>query len=121
MSDPPNVSAAESFTDKVYDAVRHVPEGSWTTYGQIAAEVGRPKAARAVGTALRKNPFTAGSGCPLDKIVPCHRVVGCDRKLKGFFGDTSDRGIQRKRELLEAEGVRLDADRIKITKTSKQL
>ena len=104
-----------TFTDMVYDAVRCIPCGSCATYGQIASAVGKPKAARAVGTALRKNPFTADSGCAPDKIVPCHRVVGNDRKLKGFFGDTSESGIKRKREVLEDEGVAVEAERVQVT------
>jgi methylated-DNA-[protein]-cysteine S-methyltransferase len=82
------MNVPRTFSDKVYDAVRRIPEGSWATYGEIASEVGNPKAARAVGCVLRKNPFTATSGCPIEQIVPCHRVVGADRRLRGFFGDT---------------------------------
>ena len=106
------MSVSKTFSDKVYDAVRRIPEGSWATYGEIASEIGKPKAARAVGCVLRKNPFTAASGCPIQEIVPCHRVVGADRKLRGFFGDTSEEGIRRKRDILESEGVQVYEDSV---------
>lgn len=56
-----------SFYDKIYESVGKIPYGKVATYGQIAALSGNPKAARAVGNALHKNP--------LPGIIPCHRVV----------------------------------------------
>lgn len=71
-----------------------VPYGSVTTYGALAAEAGRPRAARAVGTAMNRNPV------PI--VLPCHRVVGADGSLVGYGG-----GIERKVTLLRLEGVAL--------------
>ncbi|WP_102961059.1 methylated-DNA--[protein]-cysteine S-methyltransferase [Mangrovicella endophytica] len=69
-----------------------IPHGSVTSYGAIAAALGRPGASRAVGAANGANP--------LPIILPCHRVVGADRSLTGFGG-----GLPAKRFLLEHEGV----------------
>ena len=83
------------FSDNVYEAVKRIPRGCVSTYGDIAREVGRPRAARFVGYALRDNPS------PGDEI-PCHRVVFKDGSLcEGFiFGGP---GVQR--DLLLKEGV----------------
>ncbi|MCK5539610.1 MAG: MGMT family protein [Deltaproteobacteria bacterium] len=72
-----------------------IPHGSVTSYGLLAAHLGKAKASRAVGTALATNPF------PI--LIPCHRVIRSDRTLGGFGG-----GLQMKRALLEAEGVTFD-------------
>lgn len=72
-----------------------VPRGQVTTYGRIAARLGKPTAARAVGGALARNPF------PL--IVPCHRAIRSDGRLGGFRG-----GLKMKRALLEYEGIAID-------------
>lgn len=71
-----------------------VPFGSVTTYGALALESGRPRAARAVGGAMNRNPV------PI--VLPCHRVVGSDGRLVGYGG-----GIERKIALLRLEGVEL--------------
>jgi methylated-DNA-[protein]-cysteine S-methyltransferase len=71
-----------------------VPYGRTTTYGTLAAEAGRPRAARAVGTAMNRNPI------PI--VLPCHRVVGSTGSLVGYGG-----GIERKVALLRLEGVEL--------------
>ena len=81
------------FQGKVLAALRRIPFGETRTYGEIAAAVGRPKAARAVGLACSRNPV------PL--VVPCHRVIGHDSSLVGFGG-----GLEMKRELLRREGAR---------------
>ena len=62
----------------------------------------RPKACRAVGSALKRNPFAP--------IVPCHRVVASDRSLGGFFGSTDLSGslLQKKREMLKEETVKFE-------------
>ena len=83
------------FQRAVLRAEHAIPRGRVSTYGLIAAHIGRPGAARAVGTALATNPF------PL--IVPCHRAIRADRHLGGFQG-----GLAMKRALLEAEGIRFD-------------
>jgi methylated-DNA-[protein]-cysteine S-methyltransferase len=80
------------FQAKVWTRLRAIPAGATRTYGEIAAEAGRPGAARAAGSAVGSNPI------PI--IIPCHRVVGSDRSLTGFGG-----GIARKRWLLEHEGA----------------
>jgi methylated-DNA-[protein]-cysteine S-methyltransferase len=74
---------------KVWDALREIPYGETTTYGALAAKLGRPKAYRAVGLACGKNPI------PL--IIPCHRVVGANG-LTGYRG-----GLDMKKRLLEME------------------
>lgn len=66
------------FQQAVWDAVAQVPFAQRTTYGQLAAQIGRPQAARAVGAANGANPL------PL--IVPCHRVVGSNGTLCGYGG-----------------------------------
>jgi methylated-DNA-[protein]-cysteine S-methyltransferase len=82
------------FAAKVYDLTSKVPAGKVTTYGAIAKKMGRPRASRAVGAALRANPT------PI--VVPCHRVVRGDGGLAGYGGA---KGIPRKAELLRREGV----------------
>jgi methylated-DNA-[protein]-cysteine S-methyltransferase len=69
-----------------------VPYGQTDTYGGLAARVGRPRAARAVGTAMNRNP--------LPIVLPCHRVVGANGSLTGYGG-----GLDVKRALLELEGA----------------
>ena len=67
------------------------------TYGALAAQVGRPKAARAVGTVMNRNPI------PI--VLPCHRIVGANGSLTGYAG-----GLHAKRALLELEGATLPRD-----------
>jgi methylated-DNA-[protein]-cysteine S-methyltransferase len=78
------------FERAVWAAIAAIPYGETATYGEIAADVGEPDAARAVGVACNRNP--------LPIVVPCHRVVGAGGKLVGFGG-----GLPRKRFLLELE------------------
>jgi methylated-DNA-[protein]-cysteine S-methyltransferase len=84
----------------IYYAVSMVPAGFATTYAAVASATGCGSA-RAVGAALRRNPFAPE--------VPCHRVVLSSRALGGFFGKVDRRALEKKRRLLEAEGVRFDA------------
>ena len=86
------------FERDVWHKALEIPRGEVRPYGWIAAEIGRPKAVRAVGTALGHNPV------PL--IVPCHRVVRTD----GTIGQYSLGGPENKRTILEAEGLDLDVD-----------
>ena len=88
-----------TFQKKVYDACRHIPCGKVVTYGQLAREI-NCGSAQAVGQALRVNPFAPE--------VPCHRVIKSDRSLGGFYGHKSGPEIDRKRRLLEKEGVAFD-------------
>jgi methylated-DNA-[protein]-cysteine S-methyltransferase len=76
-------------------AERTIPRGYVSSYSALAAHIGKPKAARAAGTALARNPF------PI--IIPCHRTVRTDGSLGGFGG-----GLPMKRALLEMEGVAFD-------------
>jgi methylated-DNA-[protein]-cysteine S-methyltransferase len=84
------------FQKKVYEACSRIPEGKVTTYGRLAASI-NCGSARAVGQALKVNPFAPD--------VPCHRVVKSDRGLGGFFGQKEGPEVVRKRQLLEREGV----------------
>eukprot|EP00696_Hemimastix_kukwesjijk_P001184 gnl/Hemi2/11517_TR3975_c0_g2_i1.p2 gnl/Hemi2/11517_TR3975_c0_g2~~gnl/Hemi2/11517_TR3975_c0_g2_i1.p2 ORF type:complete len:133 (-),score=37.74 gnl/Hemi2/11517_TR3975_c0_g2_i1:70-447(-) len=88
------------FHRQVYEYCAKVPKGKVTTYKELAKAVGRPQAVRAVGSALRRNPFAPA--------VPCHRVVASDRSLGGFQGSTQAGGccLKRKLALLREEGVR---------------
>jgi O-6-methylguanine DNA methyltransferase len=71
------------FSEDVYCACRLIPRGSVVTYSEIARAIGRPKAARAVGNALNRNPSPSFSGGK----TPCHRVIRSDGKAGGFaFG-----------------------------------
>ena len=81
-----------SFQASVWHALRRVPAGRTTSYGELARAVGSPQAARAVGAANGQNPVSI--------VVPCHRAIGGDGQLVGYGG-----GLDRKRWLLEHEGV----------------
>ena len=78
------------FQQEVWDALLTIPYGETRTYKQIAEQIGRPKAVRAVGQALNRNP--------LPILFPCHRVIGSSGKLVGFAG-----GLAEKQRLLEFE------------------
>lgn len=80
------------FTRRVLVACRQVAYGRTTSYGALAALAGSPRAARAVGQALHRNPLAV--------IVPCHRIVGSDGSLVGFGG-----GLEMKCRLLSLEAV----------------
>lgn len=82
------------FHEKVLKACADIPYGKTKSYGDLAFEVGNPKAARAVGQAMRNNPI------PL--VIPCHRVLASGGGLGGFAGGT-DGGLNWKRYLLELE------------------
>ncbi len=91
------------FAAEVYSMTRRIPEGRVTTYGELAQAISC-RSPRAVGQALRRNPFAPDT--------PCHRVVAADLTLGGFAGQRNGPEIDRKRRLLEAEGVRFENDRI---------
>ena len=87
-----NMEACLPFQRKVLLEACRIPKGKVMSYGHLAEKIGIPKGARAVGTALAKNPF------PL--IIPCHRIVQATGDLGGFGG-----GLKLKKALLEMEGV----------------
>lgn len=78
------------FQHQVWTALREIPVGQTVTYSQLAARIGRPTAARAVGMTNSLNPVAL--------VLPCHRVVGCNAALTGYAG-----GLDRKRWLLGHE------------------
>lgn len=75
-----------------WDALRRIPYGETRSYSQLARDIGRPAAVRAVGLANHDNPIGV--------IIPCHRVIGANGSLTGYAG-----GLDMKRTLLELEGV----------------
>ena len=83
-----------AFERRAYQAARAVPPGQTTTYGAIAATLGEPGAARAVGQAMGRNPF------PI--VVPCHRVLAISGGLGGF---SAGGGVATKLRMLAIEGA----------------
>lgn len=90
-----NISGLSDFSVRVLKQTYKIPRGKIITYAGLAAKVGLPKASRAVGQVMAKNPF------PI--VIPCHRVIRSDRTLGNFGG-----GLEMKKELLAKEGVFLD-------------
>jgi methylated-DNA-[protein]-cysteine S-methyltransferase len=86
----PTAPTGSAFQRAVWDRLGTIPYGSTTTYGRIAADLGRPAAVRAVAGAVARNPISV--------LVPCHRVVGANGTLTGYAG-----GVERKRWLLDLE------------------
>ena len=87
-----DLRTSADFSRQVLERLAKVPHGEVTTYGALAKAVGRPRAARAVGTVMNRNPI------PI--VLPCHRVVGSNGSLVGYDG-----GLDRKRLLLSLEGA----------------
>lgn len=87
---PIDLSGLATFDRVVLDTVREVPYGETITYGAVAAQLGHPRAARAVGNALSRCPFTI--------VVPCHRIVRASDGLSGWGANLAE-----KRRLLELE------------------
>ena len=88
----PTAANGTAFQLSVWAALRQIPVGRTISYGALAAQIGRPKAVRAVGLANGANPIAI--------VVPCHRVIGADASLTGYGG-----GLHRKRWLLAHEGA----------------
>jgi methylated-DNA-[protein]-cysteine S-methyltransferase len=86
------------FQARVWNELRRIPAGTTITYGELARRLGQPSANRAVGHANSLNPVAI--------VVPCHRVIGADATLTGYAG-----GLDRKRWLLQHEGVALPNER----------
>ncbi len=91
---PVDLSGVTPFTQDVLRAAAEVPFGQLVTYTDIARSIGRPRATRAVGNALGRNPVPV--------IVPCHRIVRSDRSIGGYTG-----GLDIKERLLTIEGTML--------------
>jgi methylated-DNA-[protein]-cysteine S-methyltransferase len=89
---PLRLDGGSAFFQSVWRRLLEVPFGATTTYGELARELGRPSAARAVGLANGRNPIAI--------IVPCHRVIGAGGDLTGYAG-----GLERKRFLLDHEAA----------------
>ena len=89
-----DLRGAAPFTAEVLEQLARVPYGHTATYGELATRVGHPRAARAVGTVMNRNPV------PI--VLPCHRVVGASGSLVGYGG-----GLERKEQLLRLEGALL--------------
>ena len=87
---PLDLRGREGFSRDILERLAKVPYGETTTYGSLAVEAGNPRAARAVGTIMNRNPI------PI--VLPCHRVVGSNGSLVGYGG-----GLERKRLLLDLE------------------
>lgn len=83
-------AATTSLSERIYRKVATISAGDTMTYAEVAAAVGAPHAARAVGAAMARNRFAP--------VIPCHRVVGSDGSLRGYAG-----GIEMKRALLAME------------------
>ena len=80
------------FQQKVYEALLKIPKGQVRTYAQVARAIGKPRAARAVGQALKRNRWAP--------MIPCHRVIASDGTLGGY---SAPGGLRAKRELLRRE------------------
>ncbi len=91
------------FNERCYEVLKKVPKGKVTTYAELAKAVGSPRAARAVGNAMNKNPYAPK--------VPCHRVVGSNGKMVGFAS-----GIDKKIMLLKKEGVEIANRKVDLSK-----
>ncbi|TAN33405.1 MGMT family protein [Patescibacteria group bacterium] len=95
----------KTFKQKVLAIVAKIPKGKTLTYKQVAVRAGSPRAYRAVGNILNKNS---------DPGIPCHRVVGSDKKMRGF-----NRGISEKINLLKKEGLKFSKEKIILQRTSR--
>lgn len=80
------------FQKKVLEVVKTIPYGETRAYKWVAERIGSPEAARAVGQALKRNPYPV--------IIPCHRVICSDGRLGGY-----SKGVQKKKKLLKQEGA----------------
>ena len=88
---PLDLSAGTAFQQSVWQALLCIPSGHTQSYGDLARRLNKPKAVRAVGAAVGRNPVSI--------IVPCHRILGAGGQLTGYAG-----GLWRKQALLKREG-----------------
>lgn len=96
-----------TFAEKVYQELRKVPKGKVTTYKLLASKLGT-KAYRAVGSALKNNPYAPK--------VPCHRVIKTDGRVGGFMGKLTGEEVARKIVMLRNEGVEVIGGRVKLSR-----
>lgn len=89
---PLDLSGGTPFQQEVWQALLDIGRGATRTYGDISQQLGRPRAVRAVGAAVGRNPLSV--------VVPCHRVLGADGSLTGYAG-----GLDRKAALLTLENA----------------
>lgn len=89
---PLDLSVGTAFQNRVWQALRAIPAGITQSYAAVAARLGAPRAARAIGAAVGRNPVSI--------VVPCHRVLGAAGALTGYAG-----GLERKVALLRLEGA----------------
>jgi len=94
LDEPLDPAIGTPFQRRVWAICRAIPRGETRTYGELAHQAGSPRAARAVGQAMARNPWPV--------LVPCHRVLGSDQRLTGYGG-----GLEMKRQLLVMEGAML--------------
>ncbi len=93
---PLDLNQGTVFQQKVWLALLDIPAGQTVSYHYLAQRIGQPKAVRALGGAMGRNPISI--------VVPCHRVLGADGSLTGYAG-----GLERKKILLAGEGFRPEA------------
>lgn len=96
---PIALDTVSTFNRSVYDIALAIPPGETLTYGEVAARIGEPGAARAVGVALGQNPFAP--------IVPCHRVLAAGGRTGGF---SAQGGVETKLRMLTIERAKTSAD-----------
>lgn len=100
----------QTFKERVYDLTKKIPQGKVATYGQLAALVGSPGAARAVGMCMRTNKQPDS--------IPCYKVVASDGSLTGY---SVGKGIVTKKEKLLADGVHFKKDKVDLIKSQWQV
>ncbi len=101
---PFDLTDRPTWDQRVLDAVAAVPWGRTASYGEIARRIGAPRAARAVGGALGRNPISL--------LIPCHRVIAADGTIGGYGGDgwgSREERLAIKRGLLAREGIEIPA------------
>ena len=91
------------FQKSVFNNMKTIKYGKVLTYKELASKIGKPKAYRAVGNAMNKNPYAPK--------VPCHRVINADGNLGGFAS-----GLKNKIKLLKGEGIEIKNDKINLKK-----
>jgi methylated-DNA-[protein]-cysteine S-methyltransferase len=96
---PLDMNDVPAFNQRVYEITRAIPPGRTLTYGEVAARLGEPGAARAVGQALGHNPFAP--------VVPCHRVLAAGTAAGGF---SAEGGVATKLRMLQIEKAQLGSE-----------